>query len=171
MDIRLPTGAPQGWVLGTLLNFLLTYDCNAKQRKAPEFSLSLLMTQPSVTAKQHGTEDGNQLVRGQQPLSLFSTSLKLKIRSWTTGERKEMDTSPSHLKTGEADAERFINFRFHWMQITSFICRFHKVCHNVMSIKAKGQKSIWDDVCSVTEEAATALFSSFGHQRMKTIRK
>lgn len=135
MIIRIPIGAPQGCVLGPLLFFLLTYN----NKQSSSVSLSLLMTQPSVTAHSVAVKMVTSWLEDNN-LSLSFNVTKTKDMILNYRKKQRSGHLPIHI--GEPETERCINFRFLWVQITSFICQYHKVCHNVMSIKAKGRKSI-----------------------------
>lgn len=135
MVIRLPTGAPQGCVLGPLLYFLLTYN----NKQSSSVSLSLLMTQPSVTAHSVAVKMVTSWLEDNNLSLSFNVN---KTKDMILNYRKKQRSGHLPIKVGEPETERCINFRFLWVQITSFICQYHKVCHNVTSIKAKGRKSI-----------------------------
>lgn len=135
MVIRLPTGAPQGCVLGPLLYFLLTYN----NKQSSSVSLSLLMTQPSVTTHSVAVKMVTSWLEDNNLSLSFNVN---KTKDMILNYRKKQRSGHLPIHIGEAEAERCINFRFLWVQITSFTCQYHKVCHTVMSIKAKGRKSI-----------------------------
>ena len=167
MIISIPIGAPHGCVLGPLLYFLLTYNCTAKWSSSVFFKLAYgSNTADSVAVKMVTSW------RGQQPLSL-SISLKLKIWSWNTGNSKEVDISPSRLMnlrlkdsstSGSSGWKSPVSFANITKSATMW-CRLKPRAGN----RYEMMSAHWTQ--AVREEAATAFFSSSGHQKIKTTSK